>query len=116
MSVIPSLGYTLDSSPPDIGVVFDGPPTSPSDVDYWTDGVLAAHWTGFSDPHTGVAEYWWAIGTCAACTDLQEFISVGLNQGKYKKYCVATACINIQLYQLLVAFGAYGACVKCVSI
>lgn len=83
MGVASSLGYILDYSPPDIGVVFDGPPTT--DVDYWTDGVLAAHWSGFSDPHTDVVEYWWAIGTCATCTDLQPFVSVGLNTGESHK-------------------------------
>lgn len=83
VSVASSSSYTLDSSPPNIGAVFDGPPApSPSDVDYWTDeGLLAAHWRGFNDPHTGIAEYWWAIGTCRSCTDVQPFISVGRNQG-----------------------------------
>lgn len=81
VGVVSSLGYTLDSSPPDVGMIFDGPPTADGDVDYWTDGVLAAHWRGFSDPHTGILEYWWAVGTCAVCTDVQAFLSVGLNQG-----------------------------------
>lgn len=82
MNVVSSPGYVLDSSPPDIGVVLDGPPSDAGDVDYWTDWVLAAHWAGFGDPHSGVVEYWWAIGTCATCSDVQAFVSVGLNQGK----------------------------------
>lgn len=69
-----------------MGVVYDGaPPTSPEgwgDVEYWTEaGVVMAHWRGFSDPHTDIAEYWWAIGTCQGCTDVQPFISVGKQQG-----------------------------------
>ena len=83
MSVASSQGYILDSSPPEVGVVFDGPPTSPHvDIDYWSDmRVVRAHWRGFTDPHTGIADYQWSIGTCQACTDVQPFISTGLLPG-----------------------------------
>ncbi len=86
VSVSSSPAYTLDSSPPDVGGVFDGPPTPSSpggvDVDYWGDGrVLEAHWRGFSDPHTSITEYWWTIGSCPECTDIQPWLSVGIQQG-----------------------------------
>lgn len=87
VGVVSSSAYTLDSSPPDVGVVYDGPPPTSGggrDMDYWTEGgVVEAHWRGFSDPHSGIAEYGWALGTCPHCTDIQPFISVGANQGKH---------------------------------
>ena len=43
---------------------------------------LSAHWEGFSDPHTGVVDYNWAIGTCPGCRDVMEPQSVGLQTSK----------------------------------
>lgn len=83
--LVSSSGYTLDASPPDVGVVFDGPQTSSGegDVEYWSSvDVIEGHWRGFSDPHTDIAQYWWGIGTCSGCTNVQPFISVGRNQGR----------------------------------
>ena len=89
-----SLGYLLDSSPPDVGRVFDGPPSSDGDVDYWTDSaMLQAHWAGFSDPHSDVVEYLWAIGSCPSCVDVQPFVTVGLKQGMY--VCVCVVCVYV---------------------
>lgn len=72
----------LDSSPPVVGEVYDGPPSG--DVDYWTDAhSLTAHWRGFEDPHSSIVEYWWAIGTCdPSCQDIQAFVGTGLKQGQ----------------------------------
>ena len=86
MGVVSSPGYTLDSTPPEVGVVFDGPPlpVAGTDVDYWTGvGMLEAHWAGFTEPHSQVVEYWWAVGTCAQCADVQPFTSTGLRQGEH---------------------------------
>ena len=76
-----------------MGVVFDGLPDTSSlsageqDVAYWSDvGVLSAHWRGFSEPHSTLGGYWWAIGRCPGCTDTQPFISVGLKQGQKSKF------------------------------
>lgn len=81
VSVVSSPGYVLDSSPPEVGVVFDGPPHG--DLSYWSDvGVVKAHWRGFNEPHSRIVEYWWAIGSCPTCTDIQPLISVGLEQGE----------------------------------
>lgn len=85
VGVVSSLAYTLDSSPPEVGVVYDGQPPSEGvwDQDYWRDErEVAGHWEGFADPHSGLAQYWWAVGTCPDCTDVQPFLSVGLRQGE----------------------------------
>ena len=83
LTVRSSSGYTLDSTAPDVGVVLDGA-AGMGDTDYWSDdAVLEAHWLGFSEPHTAIVEYWWAIGTCATCSDVQPFVSVGLHQGMH---------------------------------
>lgn len=99
-----SLGYLLDSSPPDVGSVFDGPSSSHGDVDYWTDSAtLHSHWTGFSDPHSDIVEYLWAIGSCSSCVDVQPFVSVGLEQGTFMCRCVETdTCVMLCLYLQLV--------------
>ena len=83
VGVASSLPYLLDSSPPEVGVVYDGA-TPLSDEDYLTEeGVVRAHWRGFADPHSEIVEYWWAIGTCQACSDIQPLVSVGVRQGMW---------------------------------
>ena len=85
-SISSSLGYILDSSPPQGGIVYDGPQPSQGnfDLDYTSElTTLSAHWEGtFSDPHTGIVEYFWAIGSCPGCTELQAWNSVGIATGK----------------------------------
>lgn len=81
-----SLGYVLDSSPPQGGMVYDGPQPQEGnfDLDYTSDSTsLSAHWGGtFTDPHTGIVEYYWAIGSCPGCTELQDWNSIGIATGK----------------------------------
>ena len=75
-----SIGYVVDSSPPIVGLVLDG--VDVEDSDYLTDRTsYAAHWDGFADPHSDIMGYEWAIGSCYGCTDIQNFISVGLMTG-----------------------------------
>ena len=66
--------------------MYDGPQTQGSgevfDLDYTASlTTLSAHWRGFSDPHTGISEYFWAIGSCTSCSNVQEFTSVGVATG-----------------------------------
>ena len=79
--VTTSLAYTIDSSPPSPGLVYDGLPLGGriNDLDYKSDlSMLSSHWAGFTDPHTTVLEYFVAIGTESGGEDVQEKISVGM--------------------------------------
>ena len=97
-SVSSSLGYILESSPPQGGTVYDGPQPEGGnfDVDYTSDSTsLSAHWGGtFSDPHSGIAEYFWTIGSCPGCSDLQGWTSVGIATGKLTQRHVSLAMIG----------------------
>ncbi|MGI6295665.1 MAG: PQQ-binding-like beta-propeller repeat protein [Armatimonadota bacterium] len=70
-SVGSSDGILVDSSPPTTPVVTD-------DGDYTTvPNLLHATWSA-NDPHTGVVEYQYAIGTVSGGTDVVEWTDVGL--------------------------------------
>ncbi|MBI2931486.1 MAG: hypothetical protein HYY16_07525, partial [Planctomycetes bacterium] len=70
-AIATSNGVTVDSSPPIPGTVNDGPGP---DIDWQnTPWQLGTNWSGFSDPHTGIASYEWAIGTSPGATDIQPF-------------------------------------------
>lgn len=69
-------GVTVDSSPPLPGTVADG---TSEDLDvYSAGGGLAANWSGFADPGSGVVAYAWAMGTTPGGTDVQDFVDVGM--------------------------------------
>uniref|UniRef100_A0ABM0M5T3 Uncharacterized protein LOC102801709 n=1 Tax=Saccoglossus kowalevskii TaxID=10224 RepID=A0ABM0M5T3_SACKO len=70
----------VDASPPIAGYVYDGTVSADQiDLDVQTDlSSLTARWTGFSDPHTGIATYTWAIGTCKVCDDTRGEQYVGV--------------------------------------
>ena len=71
-----SPGYMLDSSQPLKGKVYDGPQPfqGVSDLDYTTSlSTLHGHWQGY---RSGV-EYFWSIGTCCFCSDIQPLTTVG---------------------------------------
>lgn len=91
-SISSSLGYILDSSPPRGGIVYDGPQPQQGnlDLDYTSVSTsLSAHWGGtLDDPHTGIAEYYWAIGSCPGCYELQGWNSVGIATGKITPICL----------------------------
>lgn len=90
-----SNGVLKDSSPPStIDQVYDGP--NITDLTYASSTTdLAANWSTAFDAHTGVARYWYAIGTTAGATDVvgwtdnstqTAFAKTGLtltNGGKY---------------------------------
>ena len=76
-----SIAYIVDTSPPKLGVVFDG--IDNEDRDHFTDRAsYSANWVGFADVHSDIMGYEWAIGSCHGCTDIQSFVSVGLLTGK----------------------------------
>lgn len=77
-----SIGYIVDTSPPEVGVVLDGS-SYKEDSDFLVDRTsYSAHWKGFVDPHSDIMGYEWAIGSCHGCTDIQTFIPVGLKTGR----------------------------------
>ncbi len=73
-----SNGAVIDTTAPStIAVVYDG---SGSDVQYSTSSTrLTANWTGSGDPQSGIAAYWFAIGTSAGATDILGWTSNGLS-------------------------------------
>lgn len=70
-----TINFTVDTSPPVAGTVRDGVGT---DIEVQSGRtVIAANWTGFSDPQTGITSYAWAIGTTVGGTQVQAFTGVG---------------------------------------
>ncbi|XP_066300263.1 uncharacterized protein [Branchiostoma lanceolatum] len=66
---VTSDGVIPDNSPPVAGRVMDG--TLGSDVKYQaTSNTLAAHWYGFTDPHSGLSHYEWRAGTTKGGDDI----------------------------------------------
>ncbi|MBI2931957.1 MAG: hypothetical protein HYY16_09920, partial [Planctomycetes bacterium] len=65
-----------DVTPPLPGTVNDG---AASDISFQASTTtLAANWSGFSDPESGISAYEWAIGSSPGATDVQPLTSVGL--------------------------------------
>ena len=104
-----SLGHTHDSTPPYPGIVYDTLPYMSHDLsgdeDYTPSlSAISASWAGWSDPHTLIVEYYWAIGTCASCNDVQDFLSVGVATGEQRflsgqyMYDCTMSCIMCELY------------------
>ena len=87
--------------------MYDGPQPQEGnlDLDYTSDSTtLSAHWGGtFSDPHTGISEYYWAIGSCPGCTELQGWNSVGIATGKL-------LILNVIVILLQCIFFAHSCC------
>ncbi|XP_066263995.1 uncharacterized protein [Branchiostoma lanceolatum] len=104
-----SHGYVAETSPPEVGFVYDGPPTDPpNDLDYQTDKTtIRAHWGGFHDPHTDIISYKWRIGTCPLCRDVLEEVDLGIKSDMsasnlplvsgFTYYVTVTACNAAQL-------------------
>ncbi len=67
-------------------MVYDGPYITDdvSDINYTNDLTrLQSHWSGFSDPHTTVVEYFVAVGTTPGGTDVQYTITMGTATSKF---------------------------------
>ena len=87
MSLASSWAYSVDTSPPIAGHVYDGAssnPTARKDIDFQTDmSALKAFWEGFHDPHTSIKEFYVSVGTCPECEDVIARQAVGIVYGKY---------------------------------
>ena len=60
----PSVIIIPDATPPSQGNVYDGA-TSGVDIDYQADVKhVYGSWTKFPEPHTGVKQYYFAVGSC----------------------------------------------------
>src|SRR5882672_1953732 len=76
-SLVGEVYSITDGAPPIAGTVSDG--FSGPDIDTQTSQTtLSAHWTGFSDPGSGIEGYRWAIGTAAGLSNVMPFTDVGL--------------------------------------
>ena len=90
-------GITIDVSPPSAGIVNDGLGV---DISY-TSALqsLSGNWNGFNDAVSGVANYYYAIGTELDSTDVKNWTSNGLDSSfTYTGY----ELINTQVYYLSV--------------
>jgi len=76
LSAIAYHDLNVDWTPPQFNYVWDG---FSSDVDtLYDDQVLSARWSTVN-PNSGVAEYWFALGTSAGDSDVIGWTSVGTN-------------------------------------
>ena len=68
-------GNVVDTTAPTAGVVNDG---NGADIDVQQDQTsLAANWSGFADPQSGIALYEWALGTSPGGEEVQRFAPLG---------------------------------------
>jgi C1A family cysteine protease len=73
-----SNGQTVDVTPPaDVASVYDGTGSDASFAASTT--TLSANWTPSSDPQSGVASYWYAIGTTPGGTEVLGWTGTGSN-------------------------------------
>ncbi|XP_046345841.2 uncharacterized protein LOC124126446 [Haliotis rufescens] len=80
-----SRAMLVDTTPPTLGLVFDGtrPLAAPvrMDRDYVTRiGDMGAHWEGFCDPHSSIAHYRIKVGTCSSCEDTMAEYEAGTRE------------------------------------
>jgi hypothetical protein len=70
-------GVTIDMSPPTQGIVNDG---AVSDIDRTTSLItLAANWSGFNDPLSGIAYFEYTVGTAPGDTNVVTWTTTGQN-------------------------------------
>ncbi|MCX5786245.1 MAG: lectin like domain-containing protein [Elusimicrobia bacterium] len=76
--VVNSNGQTVDITAPSLpGAVNDG---TGADITYANSNTqLSANWTGATDDQSGIARYWYAIGTTAGGTEVTDWIDNGPN-------------------------------------
>ncbi|XP_053405466.1 uncharacterized protein LOC128558962 [Mercenaria mercenaria] len=78
-SEIATSQFIRDMSPPTGGYVIDGHWMHQNDQDFQKDlHVLAGHWRGFSDPHSGMQHYRVGLGTKPYRYDVETMVEVGL--------------------------------------
>lgn len=77
LSTLVSLEFTVDTTPPLPGAVFDGPPAS-ADVDYASNLDLRGWWGGFFDRESDILVYQYVFGSeCANATSFTYPLEVG---------------------------------------
>lgn len=99
-------GVIVDVSPPNPGVVHDGPSLL-SDVNYQSStSVVEAVWNPFVDPESGIVEYRWGLGTTPDDTDAMNFTAVGrITSGKAENLLLAH---NVRYYVTVEAANGAG--------
>ena len=81
----------VDRSPPTTGVVRDGPSRG-DDLTYQADAdILCVNFDGFTDPHSGVGQYQWMVGTG---TGLDAVLVLNLTEAEVED---RLACANLSL-------------------
>jgi PKD repeat protein/N-acetyl-anhydromuramyl-L-alanine amidase AmpD len=77
ISAAGSLNVNIDRTAPNTFTVNDG---TGSDIDTTTSTTtLSANWTASSDANSGIAKYWYAIGTTAGATNVVAWTNNSLN-------------------------------------
>lgn len=77
LSAIFTLNLNVDWTAPSCISVYDG---SGNDADTTTsNSLLQANWTASADTQSGIARYWYAIGTSAGATDVVNWTNNNLN-------------------------------------
>ena len=96
---------STDTTPPaDIATVRDGTGADESATTLTTQ--LSANWTASADSESGVAAYWYAIGTTAGATDTVGWTNSGTNLGVTRGSLVLT--VGATYYFTVKAQNGYG--------
>ncbi|KAK7092487.1 uncharacterized protein [Littorina saxatilis] len=101
-SMTSSQPFVIDSSPPGPGVVRNSGTNTSVQSSYSREvGMYPVSWTGFDDPHSGLAYFRVGLGSAAKGVDINPYVYVGLqnsyvwkrefDQGK-KYYVTVEAC------------------------
>ena len=77
LSSIAFQNINIDWTPPSCVTVNDGLAGDIDTVSSFT--ILSANWTASADTNSGIAKYWYAIGTTAGATNVVNWIDNGLN-------------------------------------
>ncbi|XP_069134697.1 uncharacterized protein [Argopecten irradians] len=73
-----SESFVIDKSPPTKGTVQDGVDVQSPDIDFQANTTHAGcHWSGFSDPHSGLLYYTAGLGTQPSEDDVRTMTSTG---------------------------------------
>ena len=75
LKTIEEVTIHVDDSPPEVGVVIDGPVGSP-ERDFQSDDLLQWHWRSFIDHESGISKYHYAIGQECFTKDYLQFFNV----------------------------------------
>ncbi|XP_033747031.1 uncharacterized protein LOC117332255 [Pecten maximus] len=102
LTVSSSEAFVFDRSPPTKGTVRDGAKVLTPDLDFQANTThTGCHWSGFSDPHSGVLYYTAGLGTQPSEDDVRIMTSTGIHTAitwQYilvpgvKYFCTVKAC------------------------